>query len=147
MLHINQDLAGASDPRNGTEFLRFGSGPSGTERVLKTGIASALFIPIRWENEIRHVLMVGWNVRRELGADTIETAQLLADQAAAGYARLEADARRAAGSNQDRAVVRAARALNASLDLQEILLTLVHEAALALDAETSGVYLAHHDEH
>ncbi len=115
-------------------------------RAEKQGIASALFVPIGWENEIRHVVLIGWSTRRELTAETIETAQLLADQAAAGYARLEADARRAAGSIQDRAVVRAARALNASLDLQEILLTLVHEAALALGAETSGVYLAD-DEH
>ena len=72
---------------------------------------------------------------------TSTLAELAADQAAAGFARLEADERRAAGSVQDRAVVRAAGALNATLDLQEILLTLVHEAALALDAEMSGVYL------
>ena len=37
--------------------------------------------------------------------------------------------------------MRAGRALNATLDLQEILLTLVHEAALALDADLTGVYL------
>src|SRR5262249_40873814 len=67
-------------------------------------------------------------------------------QAAAGFARLEADERRAAGSLQDRAVVRAALALNESLDLQEILLTLAHEAATALEAELSGVYLGNAEE-
>jgi diguanylate cyclase (GGDEF)-like protein len=87
------------------------------------------------------VLIAGWNARREISADDVALAQDAADQAAAGFARLEADERRAAGSIQDRAVVRAARALIASLDLQEILLTLVYEAALAVDADMSGVYL------
>jgi GAF domain-containing protein len=105
------------------------------------GIESALFVPVVWGNEVRLVLLVMWSARREITADDIGLAELAADQAAAGFARLEADERRAAGSAQDRAVVRAARALNASLDLQEILLTLVHEAALAVDAEMSGVYL------
>ena len=105
------------------------------------GIASSLFVPVAWAGEVRDVVIAAWTARREISAEDIDTAQLIADQAAAGFARLEADERRAAGSIQDRAVVRAAAALNASLDLQEILLTLVHEAALALDAEMSGVYL------
>ena len=50
---------------------------------------------------------------RHLARRRSSSAQLAADQAAAGFARLEADERRAAGSLQDRAVVRAARALNA----------------------------------
>jgi diguanylate cyclase (GGDEF)-like protein len=145
------------------EFVRFEDGPTGTQHVLATGrpyavsdapanpdlaarakdygISSMLFVPIAWRDEIRHVLLICWNARHEITATDIEDVQLAADQAAAGFARLEADERRSAGSVQDRAVVRAARALNASLDLQEILLTLVHEAALALEAEMSGVYL------
>ena len=46
-----------------------------------------------------------------------------------------------ARAKQDQALVRAARALNASLDLHEVLRTLSREAALALDGEMSGVYL------
>ena len=148
--------------------MRFEDGPSGTARVLKTGvafpvpdaltsdaivpgraahhgIASVLFVPVAWRGDVRKVLFLGWSARRDLPPEEVELAQLLADQAAAGYARLEADERRAAGSLQDRAVVRAARALGRSLDLQEILDSLVEEAALALDADMSGVYLVDQD--
>ncbi|MGH2950311.1 MAG: bifunctional diguanylate cyclase/phosphohydrolase, partial [Solirubrobacteraceae bacterium] len=55
--------------------------------------------------------------------------------------RLEAERRRTARAAHDRALMRAARALNASLELQEVLRTLAHEAALAVGAELSGVYL------
>ncbi|MDA0168603.1 diguanylate cyclase [Solirubrobacter taibaiensis] len=165
MLEISQDGGGAGDAAVGVdEYVRFGDGPSGTARVLRTGvafavpdaltsdaivpgraahhgIASVLFVPVAWRGSVRKVLFVGWSTRRDLPPDEIELAQLLTDQAAAGYARLEADERRAAGSLQDRAVVRAARALGRSLDLQEILEALVEEAALALDADMAGVYL------
>ena len=150
------------------DYLRFGAGPSGTAHVTATGrslavpdartskaivpgradhhgVDSCLFVPIMWgpppRGEVRDVLIIGWFERREITPEDIALAELAADQAAAGFARLESEARRAAGSVQDRAVVRAARALNASLDLQEILLTLVHEAALAVGADMSGVYL------
>ena len=170
MLQVTQDRSGAAEAllADGDErsdgYLRFGDGPSGTASVIASGrplavpdartstaivpgraehhgIASSLFIPVAWAGEVRDVVIVGWTERRDISAEDIDTAQLIADQAAAGFARLEADERRAAGSVQDRAVVRAAAALNASLDLQEVLLTLVHEAALALDADMSGVYL------
>ena len=165
LLEISQDGRGAGDEGQGPdEYVRFDDGPSGTARVLSTGVAfavpdaltsdaivpgraahhgvaSVLFVPVAWRGSVRKVLFVGWNTRRDLPPETVELAQLLTDQAAAGYARLEADERRAAGSLQDRAVVRAARALGRSLDLQEILDALVEEAALALNADMSGVYL------
>ena len=165
LLEISQDGRGAGDEGQGAdEYVRFGDGPSGTARVLSTGVAfavpdaltsdaivpgraahhgvaSVLFVPVAWGGSVRKVLFVGWHTRRELPPETVELAQLLTDQAAAGYARLEADERRAAGSPQDRAVVRAARALGRSLDLQEILDALVEEAARALNADMSGVYL------
>ncbi|MBE2320286.1 diguanylate cyclase [Solirubrobacter sp. CPCC 204708] len=166
LLEISQDRRGASDEGQGADaYVRFEDGPSGTERVLETGrpfavpdarnsdaivadraaqygIASALFVPLVWGGQIRTVLFVAWSASREISQADIADARLLADQAAAGFARLEAEERRAAGSVQDRAVVRAARALGRSLDLQEILETLVEEAALALDADMSGFYLA-----
>jgi len=166
LLEINQDRGGASgDLADTSDYLRFSEGPSATATVLATGkplavrdaltseavipglaqqhgVASALFVPMAWNGAIRDVLLIAWDERREISADDIREAQLVADQAAAGYARIEAEERRAAGSLQDRAVVRAARALGQSLDLQEILQTLVDEAALALDGDESGVYLA-----
>ncbi|HEY6886955.1 MAG TPA: diguanylate cyclase [Solirubrobacter sp.] len=162
VLQVSQDRETAAEP---AERLRFDEHQaSGTARVVATrrplvvpdaltsteivpgraelhGIASALFLPITWGDDVREVIILGWHQRRELGHEEVASGLLAADQAAAGLARIEAEARRVAGSVQDRAVVRAGRALNATLDLQEILLTLVHEAALALEADFSGVYL------
>lgn len=165
LLEISQDGRGVSGKAPTDEYVRFAEGPSASATVLRTGralaisdalaseaiapgraeqfgIASALFVPVSWGGVIRDVLMIVWDERHEITDEEIRNAQLLADQAAAGYARLEAENRRAAGSLQDSAVVRAARALGQSLDLQEILQTLVEEAALALDGDESGVYLA-----
>ena len=164
VLDLSQDGSGAC--RQGSdEYLRFEEhSHSGTARVLATGrplavpdartsdevvpgraaqhgIASTLFVPLAYHGELRHVVILGWNERREISDDDVATAELAAASAAAGFARLEADERHAARSVQDSAVMRAASALNASLDLQEILLTLVHEAALALEADISGAYL------
>jgi diguanylate cyclase (GGDEF)-like protein len=171
VLEVSQDRGGAavtpsaSGDTDGHQYVRFEDGmPSGTARVLATGrpfavpdaltsteivpgraeyhgIASTLFVPLSWSVEVRSVVIVGWRDHHDITPDEIELAELAAHQAAAGLARLEAEERRARGSVQDRAVVRAGRALNATLDLQEILLTVVHEAALALDSEMSGVYL------
>src|SRR3954451_20582774 len=140
-MRIRHDRNGAAQR---AEYLRLADQPSGIARVLQTGaafavndaqtsdemyadraaelgIASTLFVPVRWSDEIRHVLVVGWNQRHEITAEEIELSQAAADLAAAGLAGLEADEGRAAGSIQDRAVARAARALTASLNPQEIL--------------------------
>ncbi|HWK27699.1 MAG TPA: diguanylate cyclase [Solirubrobacter sp.] len=162
LLEVSDDRSVAAEAG---AYLRFAQrGPSGVAHVVATGepfavpdalnsteivpgraqqqgLASCLFVPLSWTADVRAVIIVGWKRPRAISEVDVETAQLAADQAAAGFARLEAEARRAAGSVQDRAVVRAGRALNASLDLQEVLETLVHEAALALDAEFCGVYL------
>ena len=162
VLEISQGLEGASASDGHLRFTE--DQPSGTARVVATrrplviadartsteivpgraeqhGIESSLFLPLIWGDDVRAVAIVGWEQRREISAEDVESAQHVADLGAAGLARLEAEERRAAGAVQDRAVVRAGRALNATLDLQEILLTLVHEAALALEADFSGVYL------
>ncbi|RKQ85031.1 diguanylate cyclase (GGDEF)-like protein [Solirubrobacter pauli] len=166
LLEISQDRRGASgEPTDAVDYVRFDEGPSATATVLRTGaplaipdaltsdalvsglaeqhgVASALFVPVAYGGAIRDVLLIAWNDPRAISAEDVRDAQLLADQAAAGYGRLEAEERRAAGSLQDRAVVRAARALGQSLELQEVLQTLVEEASLALDGDESGVYLA-----
>src|SRR5262249_23519220 len=148
---------------DGDDYLRF-DGPSGTARAIATGrafavadlasspdvsrrmvdhspAASALFVPGAWDGAVRRGVLAGSSALHPLTADTVELAELLAVQAASGYARIEAAERRAAGAAQDKAVVRAGRALNESLDLQEVLLTLAREVAQALDADSAGVYL------
>jgi diguanylate cyclase (GGDEF)-like protein len=167
VLQVSQDRKAATEA---AEHLRFNDHrSSGTARVVATrrplvvpdartsteiipgraelhGIASALFLPMMWGDDVREVVILGWHERREISAEDVESGLFAADQAASGLARVEAELRSAAGSVQDRAVVRAGRALNATLDLQEILLTLVHEAALALEADFSGVYLGNREE-
>src|SRR4051812_31924641 len=152
LLDVAQDRA-ASDG-----FLGFAEGASGTAHVIATGqslaipdaggsraaehgIASPLFVPLAWAGEVRSVLIVGWSEPRAISGDDVAMAELAADSAAAGLGRLEAERRRTDGVARDRVVVRVANALNATLDLQEILLTLVMEAALALHADFTGVFL------
>jgi diguanylate cyclase (GGDEF)-like protein len=128
------------------ELFDAGEESSGVAQVLHTGRplteASALFLPIAWDGEIRHVAAVIGEAQREPSAEELALAEALCDTAAGGLARIEAARRDAARADQDRALVRAARALNASLDLQEVLLTLAREAALAVGADSAGVYLA-----
>ena len=100
-----------------------------------------LFVPIAWGGEVRHVAIAIFRTRRELSGDEIALARALADQAAAGLARLEAEQRAVSRARQDQALVRAARALNASLDLGEVLHTLAREACQAVDGDIAGVYL------
>ena len=80
-------------------------------------------------------------VERELAAAEVADVEALAAVAANGLARLEAERMRAARSTHDQALVRAARALNATLELREVLQTLSREAALAVGADLAGVYL------
>ncbi len=103
--------------------------------------ASVLFVPVAWGGDVRHVAIAVFRERRELGEGELALALALADLTAAGFARLEAEARARSRARQDAALIRAARALNASLELDEVLRTLAREAAEAVDAEISGVYL------
>ena len=138
MLRVTQDRTGAAEAladgeTQPDEYLRFGDGPvrdrardrhrppargprrphqhrrSSPAAPSTTASPSALFVPVAWGGEVRHVLIVALDRSGARSRPTTSTtAELIADQAAAGFARLEADERRAAGSVQDRAVVRAA---------------------------------------
>jgi diguanylate cyclase (GGDEF)-like protein len=137
---------------------------SGTARVVRTGVplhvadapgseelradlverfraASVLLVPVAWGGDVRHVAIAVFRERRELDEGGLELALTIADLTAAGFGRLEAEARARSRARQDAALIRAARALNASLELDEVLRTLAREAAEAVDAEISGVYL------
>ena len=79
---------------------------------------------------------------RDFDADAIELAQTAANQAAAALALLESERRRALPAERDAALTRAAAALNASLELVEVLETLSREADHAMGGALAGVYLA-----
>ncbi|MEA2248335.1 MAG: hypothetical protein QOH46_2864 [Solirubrobacteraceae bacterium] len=118
-----------------------GSGLIRAELVERYDVASALFVPVAYDGEVRRVAILLSRVPREFGADEVATAEALAGVAAAGLVRLEAEYRRAARAARDRALVRAARALNMSLELPDVLSTLAREAAVAVGADLTGVYL------
>jgi diguanylate cyclase (GGDEF)-like protein len=111
------------------------------ELVERFDVASAIFVPVICEQEVRDVVVVVSHHPRTFAADEIAIVEALADVAAAGLSRLDAARRQAARAAHDRALVRAARALNASLELEEVLRTLAHEAVLAVGADRSGVFI------
>jgi diguanylate cyclase (GGDEF)-like protein len=109
--------------------------------VARFDVASMAFVPLAYGGEVRRVAVLIWHARHELDDEVVLLAESLVEQAATGFARLDLLDRHASGTAQDRALVRAARALNASLDLQEVLRTLSREACTALEADLAGVYL------
>ena len=112
-----------------------------SELVEAFDVASILFVPVTHDDEVRRVAIAVMNTPRTFTAEEIADAETLVNVAAAGLSRLEAVHRRTARAAQDRALVRAARALNQSLELHEVLRTLAREAAFAVGADLSGVYL------
>jgi diguanylate cyclase (GGDEF)-like protein len=111
------------------------------ELVEQFDVASALFVPVAHGGEVRRVAIMISNRPREFSPAEIAEAETLAGLAAAGFGRLEAEHRRSARAAHDRALVRAARALNMSLELDEVLRTLAREAAHAVGADITCVYL------
>ena len=168
MLEIAQDRASGQTTVSGPGFpnydIVFDDRPSGVAHVVASGqtlhvpdaratgeirrelveafdVASALFLPVTHDDEVRQVVIALTHAPRTFTAEVIAEAETLVHVAAAGLSRLDAVHRRTARAAHDRALVRAARALNQSLELHEVLRTLAHEAALALGADIAGVYL------
>jgi len=106
---------------------------------------AALLVPIAWSGDVRHVAVLARRAPRGWTRDEILLAETLANQAALGLARLESEQRRVAQTERDRALARAAQALNVSLELQAVLDTLAREADLAVGGAMAGVYLVDED--
>ena len=110
--------------------------------VERFDVASMAYVPIGWGGEVRYVAILISHEPRDFDAEAIEFAETLANQAAAALALLESERRRAAQAERDAALTRAAAALNASLELVEVLETLAREADHAMGGALAGVYLA-----
>ncbi len=138
--------------------------PSGTSHVVRTGeplvvpeargsdalradyserfgVRSAVFAPIAWDGEVRWAAVLIRTRPEPFQDDDLELIMLLANQAAAGLALLEGREHRESHRDRDAALTRAASALNASLDLGTVLATLTREAGLAVQGDSTGVYL------
>ncbi|HET8950704.1 MAG TPA: sensor domain-containing diguanylate cyclase, partial [Solirubrobacteraceae bacterium] len=125
-------------------MLARASATAATTEDVRSALTSALRESLGLDEVVlveEGVAIASFGVGRQLSEDELALAHALADLAAAGLARLEAEARSRVRARQDQALVRAAHALNASLALDDVLRTLAREAALAVDAEMSGVYL------
>ena len=165
-LEIGQAVAGmdADEPRD-HRVQFFDDGPSGVALVVASGeslhvpdakgspdirqdlverwnVASILLVPVSWAESVRFVAVLLSQTARVFSPGEIALAETLATHAALALALHESLGTRAAHTEQDRALARAARALNASLVLEEVLETLTREADHALGGSMAGVYLA-----
>ena len=104
-------------------------------------VASALFVPVAFEGEVRTVLVLASETARTFEEYHVQIAYTLANQASAALGVLEMRGRLHARAEQQTALARAASALNARLDLNSVLSTLCREANLALGGDLAGVYL------
>lgn len=105
------------------------------------GAASALFVPVGFKGEVQAVVGLISETPREFDEDQVQSVYTLANQASAALAVLGMSTRLSARAEQQTALARAARTLNARLDLSAVLDTLCREANLALGGSVAGVYL------
>jgi diguanylate cyclase (GGDEF)-like protein len=117
----------------------------GTEIGERLQPRSALLVPFGWAGDVRRVAVLVSRAPRVWTPDELLIAETLANQAALGLARLEAEERRIAQAERDRALARAAHALNVSLELDAVLDTLAREACAAVAGDIAGVHLRAED--
>jgi len=110
--------------------------------VERFDVASMVYVPVAWQGEVRFVAILISHEPCDFDAEAIDFAKTAANQAAAALALLESERRRALQAERDAALTRAAAALNASLELVEVLETLAREADHAMGGALAGVYLA-----
>ncbi|HEY6781091.1 MAG TPA: diguanylate cyclase [Thermoleophilaceae bacterium] len=111
------------------------------EFVRRFRAASLLFVPLAFEGQVRSVVVLVSQRPRTFEIDELEVAYTLANQASAGLAVLEMRRRLSTRAERRAALVRAASALNASLDLRAVLDSLCEQGSRALGADVAGFYL------
>ena len=105
------------------------------------GARTALLLPLRVRETIRHVLVLTDAENREFPDDALEVAGAFAAAAAAGLNQLELTAERAAQTARQAALARAARTLNDDLDLTRVLVRICEEAGSILGSDYANVFL------
>jgi len=107
--------------------------------------SSALFVPVGFGGDVRAVVGLISETPRVFDDEEVQLVNTLANQASAALAVLEMSTALSARAEQQTALARAARTLNASLDLTSVLDTLCREANLSLGGDVAGVYLGDAD--
>ena len=102
-----------------------------------------LLVPVAFGGDVHHVAAL--TRPGEWSPEAVMLAETLANQAALGLARLDSERRRTAQDGRDKALARAAHALNVSHALQEVLDTLAREADAAVAGSVAGLYLVDED--
>jgi len=105
-----------------------------------TPARSVLALPISFERDVHHVLVVADDEGRTFGEEEIEVARAFAAAASASLAKLRMSGEHAVQIAQQDALARAAKSLNESLDLNRVLVRICHEAASILDGDNAVVY-------
>ncbi len=103
--------------------------------------ASLLYVPLAYEGQVRSVVVLLSRTPRTFETAELELAYTLANQVSAGLAVLEMRSTLSTRAERRAALVRAARSLNASLDLHAVLASLCAEGSRALGADMAGFYL------
>ena len=109
--------------------------------VERFNVASALFVPLTYEGEVRCVAVLLCERSYGFSDEEVQLAHTLANQACAALVMLEMKQRLSARADHQAALARAASALNAKLDQRSVLNTLCEEADRALGGDLAGVYL------
>src|SRR3954452_6245781 len=109
--------------------------------VERFDVATALFVPIEFDGEVRCVVALVSETPQRFSEEEVQLVHTLANQASAALAVLEMKRHLGARADQQAALARAAGALNARLDQSVILDTLCREADLAMGGDLAGVYL------
>lgn len=109
--------------------------------VSSYGASSALFVPMAFGGDVRAVVGLISETPRVFTEAEVQLVYTLANQASAALSALDMSTRLNARAEQQTALARAARTLNARLDLTSVLDTLCREANLALGGNVAGVYL------
>ncbi|MGI8846102.1 MAG: diguanylate cyclase domain-containing protein [Thermoleophilaceae bacterium] len=105
-----------------------------------TPARSVLALPITFDQDVHHVLVVADDEGRSFGDEEIEVARAFAAAASASLAKLRMSGEHAVQIAQQDALARAAKSLNESLDLNRVLVRICHEAASILDGDNAVVY-------
>jgi diguanylate cyclase (GGDEF)-like protein len=105
------------------------------------GTRTALLLPMRVRESVRHVLVLTDAQEREFARSEVEVARAFADAAGAGLARLQLAGEHAAMAARQAALARAARTLNESLELNRVLVRICEEANSILGSDYASVCL------
>jgi diguanylate cyclase (GGDEF)-like protein len=100
----------------------------------------ALVLPIRTQDAVDHALILLAGPGRSLEPGEVDVAVAFAGACGALLAQTQLAAEQSARVAQQAALARAAKTVNESLDLGDVLRTICEEAARLLDAEAAGLY-------